>query len=107
MARCTTVSVILSDGANAVLVVDGRVDAEAVRQVEGLLAAAVGAGARHVIVDLSGAREVPEDLLDGLLAASWGLTARGGWLLVEGAEETDPAAGLLDAFRAYREVAPA
>ena len=107
MARCTTVSVTLSSCTNAVLVVDGPVDAEAVGQVAGLLAAATTAGAQHVIVDLANAQDVPEDLLDGLLAASWELAGRGGWLLVEGAEEADPAAALLNAFRAYREEVPA
>lgn len=107
MTGSTTISVTLRGPLDAVLATTGPIDPDTAHRVRDLLAAVLAAGALHVIVDLSDAREVPGDLLDVLLATSWTVAERGGWLLVEGAEAVDPDTDLIDAFRAYRDTVAA
>jgi anti-anti-sigma regulatory factor len=107
MTGSSTIAVVLRGPDDAVLGVEGRIDAQVVGRVQELLATVVATGARHVIVDLSAASDVPGELLETLLLTSWSLAERGGWLLVEGADDADPGSALLHAFRAYREVVAA
>lgn len=107
MTGSSTIAVVLRGPADAVLSVEGPVGASVVGRVQDLLATVVTTGVRHVIVDLSAASAVPGELLETLLLTSWSLAERGGWLLVDGAEDADPGSALLHAFRAYREVVAA
>ncbi|WP_214405357.1 hypothetical protein [Pseudonocardia lacus] len=107
MTDTSTIAVVLRGPADAVLSVEGHLTAPVVGRVQELLATVVSTGVRHVIVDLSGAHGVPGELLETLLLTSWSLAERGGWLLVEGADDVDPGSALLHAFRAYREVVAA
>lgn len=103
MTGSTTLSVTLRGAADAVLAVNGPVDPGVARRVGHLLAAVSAGGVLHVIVDLTAAADATGELLDTLLDTSWEVHQRGGWLLVEGAEATDPHTDLLEAFRAYRD----
>ena len=107
MTSTTSVSLTLRGSAAAVLTLRGPADPEATGHVRGLLTAALVCGARHIIVDLSAAGQVPDPLLEICLRMSDAFVERGGWLLVEGAEETDPGVALARAFRAYRETVAA
>ncbi|HXV94394.1 MAG TPA: STAS domain-containing protein [Pseudonocardia sp.] len=126
------VSVVLRGADDAVVALRGPVDLAGERRFRSMLRAVVDAGARHVIVDLSEATDVPGRLPGVLATACRELRRRGGWLLVEGdlgdsghdGEDTvrhdgrdagcaaggpvEDELGLMDAFAAYREaVAPA
>lgn len=107
MIGSSTIAVVVRGPADAVLTVEGPVDGPVVGRVQELLGTVVATGVRHVIVDLSAAHRVPGELLETLLLTSWTLAERDGWLLVEGAEDSDPGSALLHAFRAYREVVAA
>lgn len=107
MTSSTTISVTLRGSSEAVLAVCGPVDLDSAGRVRDLLATVLAGGSSHVIVDLSAAVQVPAELLDVLLKASWTLGEAGGWLLVEGAEPAEQDSDLLDAFRAYRDATAA
>jgi anti-anti-sigma regulatory factor len=107
MTGSSTISMVLRGPTDAELTALGELDAGAVGQVQDLLGTLVAAGVRRVIVDLSAAAGVTGELLEALLLASWTLAERGGWLLVEGADDADPGSALLHAFRAYREAVTA
>lgn len=103
VSSSTTISVTLRGASEAVLAVRGPVDVDSAGRVRDLLATVLAGGSVHVIVDLSAAGQVPAQLLDVLVKASWTLGEAGGWLLVEGAEPAEPDSDLLEAFRAYRD----
>lgn len=107
MPCSTAVSVTLRGATDVVLTLDGPVDPATIGRSLDLLGAALAIGARHVIVDLSAAVDVPDELLDALVVRSWELAERDGWLLIEGAEDPDPISALQNALRAYRDALPA
>jgi hypothetical protein len=93
-------------GANTVMELRGRPGPGAAAMLDALLRAVVAGGARHAIVDLSEAEDVPADVDEVLARTRVDLRLLGGRLLVVGQEELEAAVGshLLEAFAAYREV---
>jgi anti-anti-sigma regulatory factor len=102
----TCMELVFRGREDLLLTVGGRIDEDAVRRVAALLGAAVASGARHVIIDLVGARPVSPRLARVVTEVRSEVTTRGGWLLLEGAppalRELEPELGAV--FSAYRAV---